>query len=77
MVFLGGPRQVGKTTLARSSREADRGTSTGTWSAPGQILKGQLPVAPLLVLDEIHKYRLWRRFVKGLFDVRHPGQRIP
>ena len=28
------------------------------------------------MFDEIHKYRLWRRFLKGLYDRRRPRQRI-
>ena len=77
MVFLGGPRQVGKTTLARSLPGGGQGyLNWDVASHREQILKGQVPVAPLLVLDEIHKYRLWRRFVKGLFDARNPGQKI-
>lgn len=31
------------------------------------------PARPLLVLDEIHKARLWKRSVKGLWDVRGDG----
>ena len=59
MVFLGGPRQVGKTTLARSLPGGGRGYLN--WDVAeyrDRILKGQLPVAPLWILDEIHKYRL-------------------
>jgi uncharacterized protein len=29
---------------------------------------GQSSVKPLLVLDEIHKARLWKRSLKGLYD---------
>ncbi len=77
MVFLGGPRQVGKTTLARALPGGGQGyLNWDVASHREQILKGQLPVARLWVLDEIHKYRFWRRFVKGLFDARISGQRI-
>ena len=30
----------------------------------------------LWVFDEIHKYRAWRGFLKGLWDGRRRGQRI-
>ena len=66
MVILGGPRQVGKTTLARALPGGGRGYLN--WDVADhreRILKGQLPVAPLWILDEIHKYRLWRRFASG------------
>jgi uncharacterized protein len=77
MVFVAGPRQVGKTTLARS---LDRG-SVGylNWDIAEhreKILKGELPPAKLWVFDEIHKYRRWRNYLKGLYDGRVRGQRI-
>ena len=71
MVFLGGPRQVGKTTLAKNllpseahyynwdESENRHAILTQKWNAE----KG------LIVLDEIHKYRSWRNFIKGLYDV--------
>jgi predicted AAA+ superfamily ATPase len=77
MVFVAGPRQVGKTTLARS---LDRG-SVGylSWDISGQrerILTGELPPGKLWIFDEIHKYRRWRNYLKGLYDGRPRGQRI-
>lgn len=77
MVFVAGPRQVGKTTLARSLPGADGGYLN--WDVPEhreRILKRQLPVSPLWIFDEIHKYRLWRNYLKGLYDARSPEQQI-
>jgi predicted AAA+ superfamily ATPase len=77
MVFVAGPRQVGKTTLATSLPGARKGYLS--WDIAlhrERILRGELPVSPLLVFDEIHKYRGWRRFVKGVFDGRAAGQQI-
>jgi hypothetical protein len=77
MVFVAGPRQVGKTTLARSLEGAEKGYLN--WDVPEhreRILKRQLPVSSLWVFDEIHKYRLWRNYLKGLYDGKAPGQRI-
>lgn len=77
MVFVAGPRQVGKTTLARSLEGADQGYLS--WDIPEdrtRILKRELPVSLLWVFDEIHKYRLWRNYLKGLYDGRRPEQRI-
>ena len=77
MVFLGGPRQVGKTTLAKHRVGSLPGYLN--WDVPRDrelILRGLFPAAPLLALDEIHKYRDWRALVKGLFDGRPEGQRI-
>lgn len=77
MVFVAGPRQVGKTTLARSLL---RGT-TGylNWDVAEHrecILEGELPVTKLWVFDEIHKYRRWRNFLKGLYDNKSRAQQI-
>jgi hypothetical protein len=70
MVFLGGPRQVGKTTLAKKLLG---GAQAGylNWDVAehrARILRRELPDAPLLVLDEIHKHRPWRNYLKGLYD---------
>ncbi|MFL6195991.1 MAG: ATP-binding protein [Thermoanaerobaculia bacterium] len=77
MVFVAGPRQVGKTTLARSLEGAETGYLN--WDIPEhreRILKRQLPATSLWIFDEIHKYRLWRNYLKGLYDGKAPGQRI-
>jgi predicted AAA+ superfamily ATPase len=77
MVFLTGPRQVGKTTLARRLLGKHKGyLSWDITEDRESILKQRLPAAGLWVLDEIHKYRGWRNYVKGLYDGRRRGQRI-
>ncbi len=75
MVFVGGPRQVGKTTLARQIL----GNRPGylNWDDPAdreRILKRELPAARLWVFDELHKYRTWRNYLKGLYD-KHGDRR--
>src|SRR3989338_8878851 len=70
MLFIGGPRQVGKTTFSLHLRPA-KGRRYLNWdiaSHRSAILDGQLGIEPLLILDEIHKYRKWRSFLKGLYD---------
>lgn len=77
MVFVGGPRQVGKTTLAKTFLTGNQGYLN--WDVPHHrelILKHELPVANLWVFDEIHKYHGWRNFIKGLYDIKPPDQRI-
>jgi len=77
MVFVAGPRQVGKTTLALGLRGGRAGYLN--WDVPEhreRILRGRLPAAGLWVFDEIHKYKRWRNYLKGVYDGRRAGQRI-
>jgi predicted AAA+ superfamily ATPase len=77
MVFVAGPRQVGKTTLARSLDRSSVGYLS--WDISEQrerVLLGELPPGKLWIFDEIHKYRRWRNYLKGLYDGRPRGQRI-
>jgi predicted AAA+ superfamily ATPase len=74
MVFLGGPRQVGKTTLALSLIPGADASDPAylSWDVPESqrlLLAGGLPTeGKLVILDEIHKYRRWRNLVKGFYD---------
>jgi uncharacterized protein len=77
MVFVAGPRQVGKTTLARALPGGPAGYLN--WDVPAdreRILRGELPAGRLWVFDELHKFRRWRQLLKGLWDGRPEGQRI-
>jgi predicted AAA+ superfamily ATPase len=77
MVFVAGARQVGKTTLALGLPGAR--AAYLNWdiaSHRDRILRGELPAGALWIFDEIHKYRRWRNFLKGLYDGRPRGQRI-
>ncbi|MBI2502603.1 MAG: ATP-binding protein [Candidatus Latescibacteria bacterium] len=80
MVFIGGPRQVGKTTLARMLGERFAHSAYLNWDNRAHrqlILKGQWqPEAELLVFDELHKYDRWKSLVKGIWDTRQRGERI-
>lgn len=78
MVFVGGPRQVGKTTLAREilGRSVAGYMNWDVDEHRALILAQTFPKSPLWVFDEIHKYRRWRNLLKGVFDVRQPGQQI-
>ena len=83
MVFIGGPRQVGKTTLALAlvGKGADEThLAYFNWDDPraaARLRRLELPPGqPLLVLDEIHKYARWRNLVKGLYDTEKSRRRI-
>ena len=75
MVFLGGPRQVGKTTLALTLLENgdERHPAYLNWDdlqSRRMLLGGALPgVEPLVILDEVHKFKGWRNLVKGFYDM--------
>ena len=84
MMFLMGPRQVGKTTLSLSLKQSMGSDLTYlNWDNLDQretLLKGPAAIAdalaiekaraapPILVLDEIHKYSDWKILLKGFFD---------
>jgi len=77
MVFVAGPRQVGKTTLALGLPGARAGYLNWDVGADRErILRNELPPGRMWVFDEIHKYRRWRNHLKGLYDSRPPDQRI-
>ena len=75
MVFIGGPRQVGKTTFALGllpGRQDERSPAYLSWDSLEDrqcLLDGRLPSGEKLVIfDEIHKYARWRNLLKGLYD---------
>ena len=83
MVFIGGPRQSGKTTTAKNicfpgkHGETERYLNWDAAEDRHRIMKENFPAGkgPLL-LDEVHKYSRWRQVVKGLFDKRGHELRI-
>ena len=70
MVFVGGPRQVGKTTLAKQI--IPQKNSYLNWDNVEHrelIIKNHLPTSlKKLIFDEIHKFSKWRNFMKGFYD---------
>ena len=75
-VFIGGPRQVGKTTLALSllgPKATSKHPAYLNWDfAPSaeKIRKNMLPIdQSILVFDELHKLKTWKSWIKGLIDV--------
>lgn len=80
MVILTGPRQVGKTYLAKELMKEFRNTQYLNYDHydDARIIQKQTWSldADLLILDEIHKMKDWKRFVKGIFDTRPAGQSI-
>jgi len=72
MVFLGGPRQVGKTTIARDIIAKEFKSAYYNWDKIKDrlnALKGEWPPdSKLIILDEYHKYSRWKNWIKGEFD---------
>ena len=73
MVFVGGARQVGKTTLARKlvlpHFEYSAYFNWDYRPDRQRILQSEFPgETALIVFDEIHKYKRWKTLVKGIYD---------
>ncbi len=73
MVFIGGPRQVGKTTFAKDiiARHFKQ-PAYFNWDNRQDrksIMNSQWPSdADIILLDEIHKYNKWKTLIKGEYD---------
>ncbi|MGC1878007.1 MAG: AAA family ATPase [Rhabdochlamydiaceae bacterium] len=83
MIFLMGPRQVGKTTVSLEAATGWKRHFYFNWDNPAErllFLEGPHAIAqqsgllelsdeiPLLIFDEIHKFGKWKNFLKGFFD---------
>ncbi|HSW71652.1 MAG TPA: AAA family ATPase, partial [Gammaproteobacteria bacterium] len=79
MAFISGPRQVGKTTITKQYRQENPNFLYLNWDnvndratilagIPNQWQDVLLAEKPILVLDEIHKYKSWKNYLKGFYD---------
>ena len=80
MIFLSGPRQVGKTTLAKIIAKGYSNKYYFNWDiisnkkllikdpAFFQHLNRVDSTKPIVILDEIHKYIQWKNYLKGIYD---------
>lgn len=88
MVFAAGPRQAGKTTLAQRISRSYRNALYCSWDIPEHRVRLlENPVfftelarhdasTPLIVFDEIHKYKDWKNYLKGAYDGHADGFRF-
>jgi len=74
MVFLTGPRQVGKTSLAKAiaiDYQSSVYLNYDSFTDRKIITEmAWLPSTELLILDELHKMPEWKNYLKGLYDTK-------
>ena len=76
MAFITGPRQVGKTTLAKMLNSKSKGQYYNwddldfrrAWTKSPKGIVEKMPGGSTLILDEIHKASKWKQNLKGLYD---------
>lgn len=69
IILLTGPRQCGKTTLAKNLRPTCDYLNYD--AAPDRLILAQRAwdrKKTLLILDELHKMKQWKRWLKGIYD---------
>jgi len=81
MVFVGGPRQVGKTTLAKALLAENYPSGRYlNWDYDEDrqdiLQKRWSDQNNLLVFDELHKFPRWKNWIKGIYDVSHDKHSI-
>jgi uncharacterized protein len=91
MMFIEGPRQVGKTTVSQTAKTMTDCFTYLNWDNQDHrklILAGPVAIAayakldelshqkPIIVFDEIHKFKKWKSFLKGFYDTYHHRTQI-
>lgn len=69
LILISGPRQVGKTTLAKTIGSSLEYLNYDRLSDRKKILKEEWDrEKDFLILDEIHKMKKWKLWLKGIYD---------
>ena len=88
MVFLSGPRQVGKTTLAHDAlpdaayfnydrtQDALAISSGAERIAAIADLPNPVKASHGILFDELHKFPKWKKFLKGFFDAYADNRKL-
>lgn len=83
MIFLAGPRQTGKTTLSKLMAESFSNSLYFNWDIHSdrktlfedpyffEKVERKDASIPLIIFDEIHKYKNWKNYLKGVYDRGH------
>ena len=88
MIFIAGPRQAGKTTLSRLIAQSFANNYYFNWDIPEhrrlffetpsffEGVRRKDTSTPLIILDEIHKYKGWKNYLKGIYDQFHENYKF-
>lgn len=80
IVLLVGPRQAGKTWLAKDIAKGFPHSIYLNYDQiqDREIMEAQswLPTTDLLILDELHKMNGWKNYLKGIYDTKPSSMRI-
>lgn len=80
MVLIAGPRQCGKTYFSKAIQKHFESTAYYNWDITKDrksLIGNQLDsTKELWVFDEIHKYKRWRNWLKGVYDEFQESHRI-
>lgn len=91
MLFISGPRQVGKTTVSKNAKNLCENFIYLNWdneehknlilNGPSAIIKYAniatlANTKPIIVFDELHKRPDWKNFLKGFYDTYSNDTRI-
>src|SRR3989344_6064961 len=80
MVFLVGPRQVGKTWLSKeiAKKYSEPLYLNYDFLEDRTTIKaaGWLPSVDLIIFDELHKIPDWKNYIKGVYDTKNPRTHI-
>lgn len=69
LVLISGPRQVGKTTLAKTIFRSFEYLNYDHLADRKKIIKEEWDRSKdILILDEIHKMKKWKLWLKGIYD---------